>query len=115
MFPQRVKAPLLSAQPCPLSCHFFQSSYNRFDIVDSDPDMAIDGFYADLEPLLQLAYNSIDGISADTSQCHSCEHYFLFVARLINICEIRTVKHSEQCYMGSKYNSTQYTENKKYQ
>ena len=47
---------------------FFQSSYNRFDIVDSDPDMAIDGFYADLEPLLQLANNSIDGISADTGQ-----------------------------------------------
>ena len=47
---------------------FFQSSYNRFDIADSDPDMAIDGFYADLEPLMQLAYNSIDGISADRGQ-----------------------------------------------
>ena len=47
---------------------FFQSSYNRFDIADSDPDMAIHGFYADLEPLLQLAYNSIDGISADRGQ-----------------------------------------------
>ena len=30
--------------------------------------MAIDGFYADLEPLLQLAYNSIDRISADRGQ-----------------------------------------------